>query len=147
MLGLDSATSKRPCIPAKPAGIERKFRNVLLENESDQQDHVEFVWKTHNKPWERTYHTASTDVEALLQLTAEGSFYQDIQYLNVHDAIEPDKQPIQILVDDEYVDRHKLGETIRINGVVYIDPIADRNFVKDTRRILQVRALSIEEVS
>ncbi|MEC7254487.1 MAG: hypothetical protein VXY42_00670 [Candidatus Thermoplasmatota archaeon] len=86
-------------------------------------------------------------LEALLQLTAEGSFYQDIQYLNVHDAIEPDKQPIQILVDDEYVDRHKPGETIRINGVVYIDPIPDRNFVKDTRRILQVRALSIEEVS
>ena len=72
-------------------------------------------------------------LEALLQLTAEGSFYQDIQYLNVHDAIEPDKQPIQILVDDEYVDRHKPGETIRINGVVYIDPIPDRNFVKDTR--------------
>ena len=53
---------KRPCIPAKPAEIERKFRNVLLENESDQQDHVGFVWKTHNEPWERTYRTASTDV-------------------------------------------------------------------------------------
>ncbi|MDP6865680.1 MAG: hypothetical protein QGG62_01960 [Candidatus Poseidoniaceae archaeon] len=86
-------------------------------------------------------------LDSLLQLTAEGSFYQDIQYLNVHDAIAPDEQPIQIIIDDEYVDRHKPGETIRINGVVYIDPIPDRNFVKDTRRILQVRALSIEQVS
>ena len=86
-------------------------------------------------------------LESLMQLTAEGSFYQDIQYLNVHDATETSKQPIQIILDDEYVDRHKPGQTIRINGVVYIDPIPDRNFVKDTRRILQVRALSIEEVS
>ena len=86
-------------------------------------------------------------LESLMQLTAEGSFYQDIQYLNVHDATETSKQPIQVILDDEYVDRHKPGQTIRINGVVYIDPIPDRNFVKDTRRILQVRALSIEEVS
>ena len=86
-------------------------------------------------------------LESLMQLTAEGSFYQDIQYLNVHDATETSKQPIQIILDDEYVDRHKPGQTIRINGVVYIDPIPDRNFVKETRRILQVRALSIEEVS
>ena len=86
-------------------------------------------------------------LESLMQLTAEGSFYQDNQYLNVHDATETSKQPIQIILDDEYVDRHKPGQTIRINGVVYIDPIPDRNFVKDTRRILQVRALSIEEVS
>ena len=86
-------------------------------------------------------------LESLMQLTAEGSFYQDIQYLNVHDATETSKQPIQNILDDEYVDRHKPGQTIRINGVVYIDPIPDRNFVKDTRRILQVRALSIEEVS
>ena len=86
-------------------------------------------------------------LESLMQLTAEGSFYQDIQYLNVHDATETSKQPIQIILDDEYVDRHKPGQTIRINGVVYIDPIPDRNFVKDPRRILQVRALSIEEVS
>ena len=86
-------------------------------------------------------------LESLLQLTAEGSFYQDIQYLSVHDAKEPNEQPIQVLVDDEYVDRHKPGEIIRINGIVSIDPIPDRNFIKDTRRILQVRALSIEEVS
>jgi len=92
-------------------------------------------------------YTLYKSLESLLQLTAEGSFYQDIQYLNVHDATAPDEQPIQIIIDDEYVDRHIPGQTIRINGVVYIDPIPDRNFVKDTRRILQVRALSIEEVS
>ena len=82
-----------------------------------------------------------------MQLTAEGSFYQDIQYLNVHDVESKDGQPIQVLVDDEYVDGYKTGEVVRVNGVVYIDPIPDRNFVKDTRRILQVRALSIEQVS
>ena len=82
-----------------------------------------------------------------MQLTTEGSFYQDIQYLNVHDVESQDGQPIQVLVDDEYVDGYKPGEVVRVNGVVYIDPIPDRNFVKDTRRILQVRALSIEQVS
>ena len=83
----------------------------------------------------------------LMQLTAEGSFYQDIQYLNVVDTGGDGGQPIQIIVDDEYVDVHKPGDIIRINGVVYIDPIPERNFVKDTRRMLQIRALSIEQVS
>ena len=87
-------------------------------------------------------------LDSLLQLTAEGSFYQDIQYLNVYDANSgSNEQPIQIIIDDEYVDEYREGQTIRINGIVYIDPIPDRNFVKDTRRILQVRAISIEEVS
>ena len=87
-------------------------------------------------------------LDSLLQLTAEGSFYQDIQYLNVYDANSgSNEQPIQIIIDDEYVDEYREGQTIRVNGIVYIDPIPDRNFVTDTRRILQVRAISIEEVS
>jgi len=86
-------------------------------------------------------------LDSLLQLNSEISFYQDIQYLSVHDHGKENQQLIQIIVDDEYVDHYKVGQTIRVNGVVYIDPIPDRNFVKDTRRILQVRALSIEDVS
>ncbi len=86
-------------------------------------------------------------LNSLLQLASEGSFYQDIQYLNVQNHDATNEQAIQIIVDDEYVDAYKVGSTIRVNGVVYIDPIPDRSFVKDTRRILQVRALSIEEVS
>ena len=86
-------------------------------------------------------------LNSLLQLASEGSFYQDIQYLNVQNHDAANEQAIQIIVDDEYVDTYKVGSTIRVNGVVYIDPIPDRSFIKDTRRILQVRALSIEEVS
>ena len=86
-------------------------------------------------------------LNSLLQLASEGSFYQDIQYLNVQNHDAANEQAIQIIVDDEYVDAYKVGSTIRVNGVVYIDPIPDRSFIKDTRRILQVRALSIEEVS
>lgn len=86
-------------------------------------------------------------LNSLLQLASEGSFYQDIQYLNVQNHDATNEQAIQIIVDDEYVDAYKVGSTIRVNGVVYIDPIPDRSFIKDTRRILQVRALSIEEVS
>lgn len=86
-------------------------------------------------------------LNSLLQLASEGSFYQDIQYLNVQNHDATNEQSIQIIVDDEYVDAYKVGSTIRVNGVVYIDPIPDRSFIKDTRRILQVRALSIEEVS
>ena len=86
-------------------------------------------------------------LNSLLQLASEGSFYQDIQYLNAQNHDAANEQAIQIIVDDEYVDAYKVGSTIRVNGVVYIDPIPDRSFIKDTRRILQVRALSIEEVS
>ena len=96
---------------------------------------------------EQISYTLYRRLDMLMQLTAEGSFYQDIQYLNVVDMESDSEQPIQIIVDDEYVDAHKPGDIIRINGVVYIDPIPERNFVKDTRRILQVRALSIEQVS
>ena len=96
---------------------------------------------------EQIPYTLYRRLEMLMQLTAEGSFYQDIQYLNVVDVEGDGEQPIQIIVDDEYVDAHKPGDIIRINGVVYIDPIPERNFVKDTRRILQIRALSIEQVS
>ena len=96
---------------------------------------------------EQIPYTLYRRLDMLMQLTAEGSFYQDIQYLNVVDVEGDSEQPIQIIVDDEYVDAHKSGDIIRINGVVYIDPIPERNFVKDTRRILQVRALSIEQVS
>ena len=96
---------------------------------------------------EQIPYTLYRRLDMLMQLTAEGSFYQDIQYLNVVDVEGDSEQPIQIIVDDEYVDAHKPGDIVRINGVVYIDPIPERNFVKDTRRILQVRALSIEQVS
>jgi len=96
---------------------------------------------------EQIPYTLYRRLDMLMQLTAEGSFYQDIQYLNVVDVQGNSEQPIQIIVDDEYVDAHKPGDIIRINGVVYIDPIPERNFIKDTRRVLQVRALSIEQVS
>ena len=49
-----------------------------------------------------------------------------------------------MIIDDEYVDRFSVGDTVRINGIVQIDPVPDRNFMKDTRRILQIHAFSVE---
>jgi len=79
-----------------------------------------------------------------MKLTAEGSFYKDIQYLSVSDIDDSSAQPIWVIIDDEYVDRFSIGDTVRINGIVQIDPVPDRNFMKDTRRILQIHAFSIE---
>ena len=81
-----------------------------------------------------------------MKLTAEGSFYKDIQYLSVSDIDDSSAQPIWVVIDDEYVDTYKIGDTVRINGVVQIDPVPDRNFMKDTRRILQIHAFSIESL-
>jgi DNA replicative helicase MCM subunit Mcm2 (Cdc46/Mcm family) len=81
-----------------------------------------------------------------MKLTAEGSFYKDIQYLSVSDIDDSSGQPIWVVIDDEYVDAYNIGDTVRINGVVQIDPVPDRNFMKDTRRILQIHAFSIESL-
>lgn len=83
-------------------------------------------------------------LKSSMKLTAEGSFYKDIQYLSVSDIDDSSGQPIWVAIDDEYVDTYKIGDTVRINGVVQIDPVPDRNFMKDTRRILQIHAFSIE---
>ncbi len=85
-------------------------------------------------------------LKSSMKLTAEGSFYKDIQYLSVSDIDDSSGQPIWVVIDDEYVDTYKIGDTVRINGVVQIDPVPDRNFMKDTRRILQIHAFSIENL-
>lgn len=85
-------------------------------------------------------------LKSSMKLTAEGSFYKDIQYLSVSDIDDSSAQPIWVVIDDEYVDTYKIGDTVRINGVVQIDPVPDRNFMKDTRRILQIHAFSIESL-
>jgi|TARA_B100001094_G_scaffold183656_1_gene177968 DNA replicative helicase MCM subunit Mcm2 (Cdc46/Mcm family) len=85
-------------------------------------------------------------LKSSMKLTAEGSFYKDIQYLSVSDIDDSSGQPIWVVIDDEYVDAYNIGDTVRINGIVQIDPVPDRNFMKDTRRILQIHAFSIENL-
>jgi DNA replicative helicase MCM subunit Mcm2 (Cdc46/Mcm family) len=85
-------------------------------------------------------------LKSAMKLTAEGSFYKDIQYLSVSDIDDSSGQPIWVVIDDEYVDAYNTGDIVRINGVVQIDPVPDRNFMKDTRRILQIHAFSIESL-
>ena len=85
-------------------------------------------------------------LKSSMKLTAEGSFYKDIQYLSVSDIDDSSGQPIWVVIDDEYVDAYNVGDTVRINGIVQIDPVPDRNFMKDTRRILQIHAFSIENL-
>ena len=85
-------------------------------------------------------------LKSSMKLTAEGSFYKDIQYLSVSDIDDSSGQPIWVVIDDEYVDAYNIGNTVRINGIVQIDPVPDRNFMKDTRRILQIHAFSIENL-
>ena len=49
-------------------------------------------------------------------------------------------------VADDLVDAIKTSEYLRINGIVRVQPVPDRNFAKDTRRLLSIDILSIEEL-
>ena len=49
-------------------------------------------------------------------------------------------------VADDLVDAIKTSQDLRINGIVRVQPVPDRNFAKDTRRLLSIDILSVEEL-
>ena len=49
-------------------------------------------------------------------------------------------------VTDDLVDQLRGSEYKRINGILRVQPVPDRTFAKDTRRLLSIDILSVEDL-
>ena len=52
---------------------------------------------------------------------------------------------IQVVVFDEYVGQFSKGDCLTLNAVVAVDPLINRDFIRDTRRMIFLKTHSIEE--
>ena len=50
-------------------------------------------------------------------------------------------------VADDLVDQIMASKYLRVNGIVRVQPVPDRTFAKDTRRLLSIDIISVEELS
>tara|TARA_B110000444_G_scaffold259360_2_gene302866 strand:- start:7711 stop:8565 length:855 start_codon:yes stop_codon:yes gene_type:complete len=95
----------------------------------------------------KTYHKDPDDVSLL----AEECYYEDIQYLQVispqmlASGIDDSGEHFQVVVFDEYVGQFSKGDCLTINAVVAVDPLINRDFIRDTRRMIFLKAHSVEE--
>jgi len=51
----------------------------------------------------------------------------------------------QVVVFDEYVGQFSRGDMLTINAEVAVDPLVNRDFIRDTRRMIFLKSHSIEE--
>ena len=87
------------------------------------------------------------------KMLVEDCYYEDIEYLNaVEISIDSDGNLLQLgedkfigVVNDEYVGTLIPGSIHRINARIAVDHLPNRNFVKDTRRIILLEIHSIED--
>ena len=87
------------------------------------------------------------------KMIVEDCYYEDIEYLNaVEISIDSDGNVLQLgedkfigVVNDEYVGTLIPGSIHRINARIAVDHLPNRNFVKDTRRIILLEIHSIED--
>jgi DNA replicative helicase MCM subunit Mcm2 (Cdc46/Mcm family) len=49
-------------------------------------------------------------------------------------------------VSDDLVDQITSSTYLRVNGILRVQPVPDRTFSKDTRRLLSIDILSVEEL-
>ena len=88
-----------------------------------------------------------------LELDVEECEYEDIQYLKLTNWVPRPEKPapdpithINAVMDDELVSTLKEGQFVKVNAIVEIDHLPGRDYVKDTRRVLVLRILSVEEI-
>jgi hypothetical protein len=87
------------------------------------------------------------------KMIVEDCYYEDIEYLNaVEVSIDSEGNVLKLggekflgVVNDEYVGTLVPGSIHRINAKIAVDHLPNRNFVKDTRRIILLKIHSIEE--
>lgn len=85
-------------------------------------------------------------------MLVEDCYYEDIEYLNaIEVAIDNDGNVLKLggekflgVVNDEYVGTLVPGSIHRINARIAVDHLPNRDFVKDTRRIILLKIHSIE---
>ena len=88
-----------------------------------------------------------------IKLMVEDCYYEDIEYLNLRQISIDDNGNLMNLgdekyigvINDEYVGELVTGSIHRINAEIAVDHLPNRDFVKDTRRIILLNIHSIEE--
>lgn len=89
------------------------------------------------------------------RMLTEECTYEDVQDISMSQITYNSEHRLincstrnQILgtVADDLVDAIKTSQYLRINGIVRVQPVPDRNFAKDTRRLLSIDILSVEEL-
>ena len=88
-----------------------------------------------------------------IKLVVEDCYYEDIEYLNLRQiSIDDDGNLINLgdekyigVINDEYVGELVTGSIHRINAEIAVDHLPNRDFIKDTRRIILLNIHSIEE--
>ena len=95
----------------------------------------------------KSFHKDPTDIS----MVVEENFYEDIQYLEVIspqmilDGKADNGEVYQVVVFDEYVGQFSRGDMLTINAEVAVDPLVNRDFIRDTRRMIFLKSHSIEE--
>jgi DNA replicative helicase MCM subunit Mcm2 (Cdc46/Mcm family) len=89
-------------------------------------------------------------------LITEDCFYEDAQSLRVRQVVYDDDgqvlndaapESLEAVVADEMVGRLTPSTYYRLNAVVKLEPLRDRTFAKDTRRVLSLEVISAEELA
>ena len=89
------------------------------------------------------------------RLLVEECKYEDVQdismsqitYNSEHHLINcTTRNQIIGTVTDDLVDQLRSSEYKRINGILRVQPVPDRTFAKDTRRLLSIDILSVEDL-
>ena len=89
-------------------------------------------------------------------LVTEDCFYEDAQSLRVRQVVYDDEghvlndaapESLEAVVADEMVGRLTPSTYYRLNAVVKLEPLRDRTFAKDTRRVLSLEVISAEELA
>jgi len=95
----------------------------------------------------KSYHKDPTDIS----MVTEENYYEDVQYLEIvsptmlENGMAENGESFQVVVFDEYVGQFAKGDCLTINAVVAVDPLINRDFIRDTRRMIYLRSHSVEE--
>jgi len=95
----------------------------------------------------KSFHKEPNDIT----MVAEENYYEDVQYLEIvspdmlENGMADNGESFQVVVFDEYVGQFAKGDCLTINAVVAVDPLINRDFIRDTRRMIFLKAHSVEE--
>lgn len=95
----------------------------------------------------KSFHKEPNDIT----MVAEENYYEDVQYLEIvspdmlENGMAENGESFQVVVFDEYVGQFAKGDCLTINAVVAVDPLINRDFIRDTRRMIFLKAHSVEE--
>ena len=90
------------------------------------------------------------------KMLVEDCKYEDVQDIRMNQVVYNDdhfilntssKHPLIGTMADDLVGEIGQVKYARINGIVRVQPVPDRNFAKDTRRILSLDVLSVEPLA